>query len=201
MTIHKYILTIAALTLSAMSYAQIDLGKLVSAGSKIVEKATSTSNFEVKDLVGTWKYSSPAVTMKGDNALSNIGGIAATTTLESKLETYYTKVGLQNSQLVVKDDMSFTWNLGKVSLSGTLEKAGEDLIFNFSAFGKMKIGQVKCMASKSASSVTLTFDTSKLLEIAKQVSAISSNTTFKSLNSALSSYKDLYVGMTLKKSN
>lgn len=197
--IQKSVFILISIFTVSTAYAQLDLGKIISSGSKIIEKATSTSNFDVKELVGTWKYVSPAVSMAGDNTLANIGGVAASTAIEDKLANYYNKAGIQNAKLTVNDDLSFSWSLGKVTLTGKIEKEGEKLAFNFSAFNKIKIGKVNCKATKSGSTIELTFDTSKLLALAQQISAISSNSTFKTLSSALSSYKDLYVGMKMKK--
>lgn len=203
MKISKITLVSLALAFTPfLAEAQIDLGKLISKGVETVQNITASSNFEAKDLVGTWNYSSPAVSFKGDNALANVGGAAASTTIEDKLAPYYQKAGFQNSQLVVKDDLSFTWKIGSFTLTGTIEKPNDgNLVFNFSALGKVSIGKVECYATKSGSTVSLTFDASKILSIAQKISSISSNSTFKSVNSLLSNYKDMYLGAKLKRAS
>lgn len=191
---------IASLGCSLNASAQLDLGKLLESGVKTIQNATANNNFEAKDLIGTWKYTSPAVSFKGDNALANIGGAAAATTVEDKLAPYYQKAGLNNSVLTVNNDLTFSWKLGTVSLTGTIEKeSGENLIFNFSAFGKIKIGKLDCIATKSGSTVNLTFDVSKILSIAQKIASLSSNSTFQTLNSLLANYKDMYIGAKMKK--
>lgn len=180
--------------------AQIDLGKLIGAGVSAIQNATATTKFEATDLIGTWSYVSPAISFKGDNALSNIGGAAAATTIESKLAPYYQKLGINNSKLTVNNDLTFNWKLGAATLTGKIEKnASSNLIFNFSAFGKINIGKVECIATKSGSTVNLTFDASKLLSIAQKVASISSNSSFQAVNSILSNYKDMYIGAKMKK--
>lgn len=177
-----------------------DIGDLINSGVETVKNLTATSNFEAKDLVGTWKYSSPAVSFNGDNVLSNLGGAAASTTIENKLAPYYKKVGFQNSVLTVNNDLTFTWKIAGVTLKGTIEKSkSTDLVFKFDAFNKTSIGSVGCMATKSGSTVSLTFDASKILSIAQKISSVSSNSSFQTINSILSNYKDLYVGVKLKK--
>lgn len=199
----KILKIVAFLTIMAYpvaANAQIDLGKLISTGVSTIQNATASSKFEASDLVGTWKYVSPAISFKGDNALANIGGAAAATTIENKLAPYYQKAGFQSSQLTVKSDLTFTWKIGAATLSGTIEKSNNtDLVFNFSAFGKLSIGKINCHATKSGSTVNLTFDSSKVLSIAQKVSSISSSSYFKSANSLLSNYKDMYLGVKLKK--
>lgn len=185
---------------SLNAHAQLDLGKIISAGVQTIQNATASSNFPAEDLIGTWAYTSPAVSFKGDNALANVGGAAAATTIENKLAPYYQKAGLQNSQLTVKDDLTFTWKLGAMTLTGKIEKPDDgSLVFNFSAFGKVSIGKIDCIATKSGSTVNLTFDMSKLLTVAQKISSISSSSTFKSVNSLLSNYKDMYLGVKMKK--
>ena len=180
--------------------AQLNLGNLLNTGVETLKNATATSNFEATDLIGTWNYASPAVSFKGEDALANIGGAAASSAIESKLAPYYEKLGVQNSQLTVNQDLTFSWKIGTVTLTGTIEKSKDtDLIFHFSALGKVNIGSIGCMATKSGSTVSLTFDASKLLAIAQKVSAISSNSSLQTISSLLSNYKDMYVGVKLNK--
>lgn len=180
--------------------AQINLGNLLSSGIQTIQNLTATTNFAPEDLVGTWVYSAPAVSFKGDDALSNIGGAAASTTIENKLAPYYQKAGLQNSKLTVNNDLTFNLNLGMMKLSGTIEKSEEgDLIFNFSAFGKVSIGKVDCRATKSGNTLNLTFDASKLIAVAQKISSISSSSTFKSVKTLLSNYKNMYIGTKMVK--
>lgn len=198
----KIFIVCAALLSVSSAYGEIDLGKLISAGVQTIQNATASSKFEATDLIGTWNYTSPAVSFKGDNALANVGGAAAATTIENKLAPYYQKAGLQNSQLVVKNDLTFTWKLGVMTLTGNIEKNKDsNLVFNFSAFGKVKIGKVDCNATKSGSTVNLTFDASKILSIAQKIASISSSSTFQTVNSLLSNYKDMYLGAKMKKAS
>lgn len=196
----KISLLFLAITSAQLINAQINWGNLLSNGLQTIQNLTSTTSFEATDLVGTWQYTSPAVSFKGDNALSNIGGAAAATTIENKLAPYYKKAGLQNSILVVNNDLSFNWNLGTIKLSGTIEKSSDsNLVFNFSALGKVSIGKINCIASKSGNTVSLTFDMTKLLAVAQKISSVSSSSTFKTVNTLLSSYKDMYVGVKMNK--
>lgn len=203
MKISKTFKIIALTAIALVSFnakAEINLGNLLNTGINAIQNATATSNFEAEDLVGTWTYASPAVSFKGDNALSNIGGAAGSAIIEEKLAPYYQKLGFQNSQLTVNQDLTFTWKIGAISLSGTIEKtADSNLKFNFSALGKISIGSVDCIATKSISTVSLTFDASKILSIAQKVSSLSSNSSFQTINSLLQNYKDMYIGAKLSR--
>lgn len=167
----KYIATALLIAVSTLSAsAQIDLGKLIkNAGQTINAIASKPEKFTVDQLVGTWAYSAPAVAFRGDDALARIGGAAAATTIENKLSPYYDKVGMNKLTFTVNDDQSFTMALGKASLKGTISTDEEGhLIFNFAAHGKIKLGKVSCMATKTGSKLSLTFDATRLMELAKK---------------------------------
>lgn len=195
-----YTLIGAFLFTANVAKAQFNLGSLLDKAKSTIENVTATSKFEAKDLVGNWKYKSPAVNFKGDNALANIGSAAGASTIEDKLAPYYNKIGLQKSTLQVNEDLTFTFALGVTKLTGTIEKTDDsDLVFNFKAFNKINIGKVNCIATKSGNTVNLTFDAQKLLNILQKVSSLSSNSALSSINSLLSNYKDLYLGMKMDK--
>lgn len=176
------------------------LGSILGTVGNAVENLTQTSNFSIESLVGKWDYVSPAVSLSSDNLLSNIGGAAASSTLENQLSEYYNKFGLNKLHIEVDSVMNFTMNTGKVNLSGTVEKDGEQLIFNFKAFGKVNLGKIKARATMSGSNLNLTFEAKKLLELLTKVSSITNNSTLNNLNKLLSQYKDLYIGSKLRKS-
>lgn len=168
----------------------------------VLSSVTSTTNFEIADIAGVWDYQSPAVSFKSDAALSQIGGLAASTALEDKLVSYYNAAGLNTLVLTVNADDSFSMKIRSVSLSGTITKDDETglLTFNFSAFGKMNIGKVSAMAEKSATNnLTLTFDVSKVISILEKVSDIAKISSIQTLTSLLKNYDGLYAGARLKK--
>ncbi len=170
--------------------------------SGIVNNLTSTSSFELSQLEGTWKYSSPAVTFQSDNALSSLGGAAASTTIENKLSSYYKKLGLNNAVLTIDSSANFTLKFKKMTLNGTITKNDDNgsLTFNFTAASAFSLGQVSAMASLSSAGVlTLTFDASRVISVMQTVAQYSNNTTLSTVTSLLGSYDGIYAGAKLKK--
>lgn len=189
-----FVLAIASFTASAVNP--------LDALSGIVSNLTSTTNFQISDIVGTWEYQSPAVSFKSDDALSKIGGVAASTALEDKLKTYYTTAGLNTLVLTVNSDDTFSMKIKSISLTGTITKDDDsgNLTFNFSAFGKISIGKVSAMAEKSATNnLTLTFDVSRLITILDKVAEVAKIQSIQTLTSLLKNYDGLYAGARLKK--
>ena len=166
----------------------------------LINKATSSTNFTVDDLKGTWLYDSPAVSFESDNVLKNIGGAGAAAAVETKLAPYYQKLGFTKTTLTVSEDHSFSLKLGLLILKGTVEKdeSGEGLVFSFNAIGNKTLGKVKANASKSADTLNLTFDATRLIQV---LTTISSKLNIKSLNTLstlLNSYEGIYIGFKMK---
>lgn len=191
----------ASLDAHAFDPSSLLSGNGLSGIGDAITSMVANKNFELKDLVGEWSYSSPAVTFVSDNALQKVGGAAAATALEAKIKPYYEKFGFTGFTLSVAEDYSFTMKVRNIPLKGTIEKdeTSGNLLFHFSAFKKMNLGTVAADASKSGSTLILTFDMTKLISIAEKVSSISGNSTAKALSGVLSSYDGLFAGFKLSR--
>lgn len=166
----------------------------------VISSLTASSNFELKDLQGTWTYESPAVTFKSDNALQKIGGSAAASAIENKIAPYYEKAGITALKLTVDEDNNFTMQLKKGTLKGTLSKDEDgNLHFKFNALGKIQLASVSAFATKSGNTLNLTFDVSKLITIVKTVSSVSGISSLNTVSSLLSSYDGIYAGFKLNR--
>lgn len=166
----------------------------------IISDLTGSSEFEITQLVGTWKYASPSVAFKSNDVMTNVGGAATSGLIESKLEPYYQTAGISALNLTVDSNLKFTMTIKSATLSGTIEK-GENgtLIFNFNAFEKIKIGKVTTYAEKSGNNLSLTFDVSKLISVAEKISSIANNETFKNAVTLLKKYDGIYIGFNVTK--
>lgn len=175
-------------------------GGVLDAIGGVVSNVLANDKFSIDDLVGTWNYTSPAVSFKSDNALKNIGGAGAATAVESKLEPYYKRLGFTKTTLVVAEDHSFTMKMGALSLSGTIEKDDSgNLTFNFSAFKKVSLGKVAAHATKAGNTLNLTFDATRMIELLTKVSSVLNMSSLNAITSLLSSYDGIYMGFKLKR--
>ena len=186
---------------SGKSSSDNNSNPLGSLGS-VISNLTASSSFELADLQGTWDYQSPAVTFQSDNVIQKAGGAAAASTIEGKMAPYYEKAGITSLQLTVDAENNFTMKLKRGSLKGTVSKDEQgNLEFNFSAFGKIKLGKVSAFATKSGNTLNLTFDVSKLISIVKSVSSVSGISSLNTISSLLSSYDGIYAGLKLNRVN
>lgn len=166
----------------------------------VLGNVLANDKFTVDDIVGSWNYSSPAVSFQSDNALKKIGGAGAATAIENKLAPYYKTIGLTNTTLTVDADHNFTMKLGVAQLKGTIEKAEDGgLVFAFNAFGKINLGKVSAHATKAGSTLNLTFDATKLIQILTKVAGVLNNTTLKAVTDLVNSYDGIYIGFKLNK--
>ncbi|MCM1449914.1 MAG: DUF4923 family protein [Clostridiales bacterium] len=156
------------------------------------------TDVNIKDLAGTWNYAKPAVAFKSDNLLKKAGGEAAASVLEGKLAPYYQKAGITSLQLTVNNDSTFTMAVKKVTLKGKLTKDEEgNFIFNFQALGKMNLGHLTSVITKSGNNIDVTFDASKLVSLVSKIAAVTGNSTVKTVSSLLESYDGLNAGFQL----
>lgn len=198
----KTIITLAAVAFMAMTPVIVSAGSPLDALSGLVTAVTSTSKFELSALEGQWDYQSPAISFKSDATLNKIGGAAASVALENKLKEYYNQIGLNTMQLTVDADAKFEMKIKAIKLKGTISKDGDEgnLVFNFSAFGKIPLGKVSAKAQKSANGVlTLTWDVSRLVAIVSKIASVANLTSVNALVGILNSYDGIYAGAKLKK--
>lgn len=158
----------------------------------------STDNLEVKDLVGTWNYVSPAVSFKSDNFLQKAGGSAAAVALEEKIEPYYNKIGFDAMYLTVAADSTFTMKFKRSTLSGTISREGDNFVLNVKVANKFSIGKMTAYITKTGSSIDMTFDVTKLVMIMEKIASFSGNTTISAITKLLNSYEGICAGFTLK---
>lgn len=165
----------------------------------IIGNLTSNNKFTVDDLVGSWTYTGPAVSFASDNALKNIGGAAAATAVETKLEPYYKRLGFTKTTLTVNEDHSFEMKMGVIQFKGTIEKTDDgNLKFNFSALGR-NLGAVAAHATKSGNTLNITFDSTKMVKMLTTVSSKLNISTLKTLSSLLNAYDGIYMGYKMTK--
>ncbi len=169
----------------------------------LASELLSTSDFQLSDIVGTWKYEAPAVSLEGSNVLQNLGGAAATSVIENKLTPYYEKCQLTKLKITINEDSTFVMNTGLYNAKGTVHYTQEEgLVFNFKVLMSINVGKIKAQASKFGNDeLTLTFDVSKLQGVLEKVAEVLKNDTAKQLSSMLSSYEGVYAGFKLQRVN
>ena len=166
----------------------------------IIEGVLSTSNLEVKDLAGVWTSTGSAVAFQSEDLLSQAGGAAMASTIETKINPYFTKYGIVGSVITIQTDGSFSMTLKKITLKGKIIKGENNkFILSFEAFGKNNLGNVNLYIQKTSTSMDLMFDASKLKTILSSIASLSKKGLGNSLNSLLNSYNGICIGFKMSK--
>lgn len=149
------------------------------------------------ELVGTWKYTEPAVVFESNNALKNIGGKVASAAIEKKLQSEFSKFGIKKGQMKMTFDKdgNFTQTLGKQTLTGTYTTSGKQVVLTYSTGLKQLVGTTQL----DGNDLLIVMDVSKLLKYAGSLGRLTGNSTISSLGSLLGSYDGMEVGLKLEK--
>lgn len=149
------------------------------------------------ELIGTWKYTEPAVVFESNNALKNIGGKVASAAIEKKLQSEFSKFGIKKGQMKMTFDKdgNFTQTLGKQTLTGTYTTSGKQVVLTYSTGLKQLVGTTQL----DGNDLLIVMDVSKLLKYAGSLGRLTGNSTISSLGSLLGSYDGMEVGLKLEK--
>ena len=166
----------------------------------IVNGVIGTSDISIADIEGSWSYKAPAVAFESEDLLKKAGGSAMATTIENKLSPYYQKFGMNNIVMTFNSDSTFVMQFKKGKLTGKLTKEGDDFYLNYDSLTKIKSFKSK-VHIKKGTTLEITYDVSKLLTLMSSVAKISGNSTATSAANLLNSYKGMYAGFELQKTN
>lgn len=192
----KKLLILAVAVMAAAGARAQSLKDILSGVADAVMGNTTTEN----TIVGNWTYSSPAVRFESDNLLAQAGGTLVTDKIETKLATYYAKVGITAGAgtLSLAEDKSFTMTVGKRSLSGTytFDSSTNALELSFTATSaQIGLGKLKGEAYMSGGKLQMVFAADKMLSIIQGLSSISSNSSLSAISSIAGQYDGMSLGM------
>lgn len=165
--------------------------------SDILGSVIGSSKLTAKNLVGTWKYSSPGCAFTSENLLAKAGGEIAATTVENKLKTYYNKVGIKssNTYFTFNSDGTFTSKIDGKSWSGTYTYDESSNAIKL----KGVLLSISGYATKTTNGISLLFESKKLLTLLQTVSKFSGNTTLSTLGTLSKNYNGVRMGFDMKK--
>ena len=198
---------IIALALVAFSateiYAQSLLNALKGAASAAIDKAIGGKLTE-KAIIGTWNYSQPGVKLLSENTLSDIAATTATTTIQTKIAPYYTKVGIKPGvcKFVINEDGTFSSTFGSKTYSGkytfdpSTNKLNLQYLSDYVEEGS-KLGAISAYAYMNGEKLQIVFTMDKLLTLITSLgSSVESLTTITEL---LKSYNSMKIGFEFSK--
>ena len=195
------ILAVAALTLTTTNVqAQNWLNSLKSAATTAIDKVTG-GKLTANALYNTWSYNQPGIKLSSStNALSDIAGSAATSTLQAKMATYYEKVGIKPGacSFVFKEDGTFTSTFGQKTSGGTFTFNAEtnQITLKYDN-GLLALGAINAYAYINGSNLQLLFPMDKLLTLLTSLGSASNQ--LSTITSLLDNYDSVKIGFEFSK--
>jgi len=192
----KFICMIALCCAVSVQADAQDLKSILSGVAKAVvgDKATTATS-----IVGTWEYVAPDCQLKGGNLLTNIGGDAAGTEVEKKMEGIYAKAGLNTIQYTFNEDKTCSYVIKGKKVEGTYE---------FNAEAKtvtIKTGRIGVKITANivtlGSNMSFLFEADKVLSVVKTITGVASklNSSAATINTLASKFDGMLIGFELKK--
>ena len=197
----KVALLMLVLCTSSVTNAQ-DLGSFLNNVVNTAAKTVTKTTIKSSQIVGTWKYNSPACEFESDNLLANAGGAVASKKIETQLQTVCTKAGLTKAatKFTFASDGKYTCTVGKVPSSGTYTFNEKTQTLNLVTVTGLKFS---AKAAMNGSNLRLLFKADKLLSLLQTLSSAAAdsqvNSTLSMLTSLSKQYSGLEVGFELKK--
>lgn len=149
-------------------------------------------NAQSGSIIGTWVYQEPSVEFTSQNLLAQAGGMIAANQAVSKLAPYYQKIGIKPGTFTMtfnQDNTCVVTIAGKTQQANyTYDQASHVLRITGQVIG-LSFGST--YATVSSTQLSLTLDSSKILDVAKGVASKSQNSTVN----AISSIADSFTGM------
>lgn len=193
-----------ALSLTGNIYAQ-SLKDILNSNTvkNTITTLTGGKDVNTSSIEGSWTYVQPAVQLKGDNALTNIAGVVATTELEKKLDEYYRKAGISEGSFgfTFASDSTFTNTLKGRTYKGSYSIDPEEntITLNYSPALKLKLATLVAHPVVTNDELTLLFNADKLLDLIGKLSLLSKNNSIQTISKVAEQYDEALVGFRTKR--
>ena len=207
----KFLTVIAASMMLAGAVSAQNLGGLLgSLGkssdilgtvSKVVYAYTGNTN--AVSLPGNWTYTGSAISLGGDNALSNVAGTAVSSGIEGKVDGYLQQVGLKAGvmKFTFNEDLTFTCTIMNVPITGTWKTLDDGKSVQLQ-FGKtLKFFNMTGALEGTPRGCKMLFNGKKFLSFVKTALAYvgKQNETAGAISSLAGNYNNMKIGFALKK--
>lgn len=165
----------------------------------LLEGVLGNSTLTEQNILGTWTYSGSSVVFESSNALQRIGGSAASSAIEQKVDGYLTNLGFnQNTcQFTFNADKTFNGMIAGKRFSGnyTLNTNKNTLKLTYLA----GLSHTTVHVALNGGKLSLLFDADKFKTILSTLGTLSGNSTVSTLTNLLGSYDGMLVGLELRK--
>lgn len=154
-------------------------------------------------LPGTWDYTGPAITVGGDNVLTNIAGSATSTSLEKKVSTYLEKYGIKPGQFTItfNEDLTFSCTVRGVPIAGTWRTYDDSDKLKLQFGQAMKYLSLTGSLKNTGSGCEMLFNGKKFLEFVKKALTLAgkADSTIGAVAGLSGNFSSMKIGCKLTK--
>lgn len=202
-------LAAAAIALSASTSANAQLSNVL--GNALSKVSSSSSNSTLStiagvitsklvptssQIVGTWAYQEPAIMFTSSNVLKSTAASVVTKSVETKLQSYLTKLGVTKGNLTITFDADKNFNVklkNKQVASGTYTISSNDVTLTF----KGRSQPCKVTPQLDNGTLVIVMDATKLKTFFQNIG--SSVSQLSTITSLLKQVDGMKVGLRLSK--
>lgn len=199
----------AAIALSASTSANAQLSNVL--GNALSKVSSSSSNSTLStiagvitsklvptssQIVGTWAYQEPAIMFTSSNVLKSTAASVVTKSVETKLQSYLTKLGVTKGNLTITFDADKNFNIklkNKQVASGTYTISSNDVTLTF----KGRSQPCKVTPQLDNGTLVIVMDATKLKTFFQNLG--SSVSQLSTITSLLKQVDGMKVGLRLSK--
>ncbi len=195
----------AAMVLTSSAASAQRLGSFLKkvASSDVVNSVINTyvPGANAVSLPGNWTYTGAAISLSGENTLSNVAGTAVTSEIEDKADEYLQKIGVKAGtvKFTFNEDKTFSCTIFSIPLSGTWQINDEAQKVTLQYGKVMKYLSMKGTLTRTAEGCEMLFDADRFLTFIKTALSYAgkSSSTASTLSGLSSSYKGMKMGFKL----
>ena len=165
--------------------------------TSIADLVIGKIKIDQSQLIGTWKYNSPACAFTSENLLAKAGGAAVAAQIEGKLSPIYNQVGVSsgNTYFTFTQDNNFQAKINGIPWNGT---------YTYDAnTGTLKMKSLllssTAFITRSSKGLCLNFESKKLLNILQVAGAMSGNTNLQTITDLSKNYDGVRLGFRMSK--
>ena len=167
-------------------------------GNSLLNMVIGYIKIDQRELYGTWQYTAPGCAFTSEQLLAKAGGAVAAGQVKEKLAPIYSSVGISgnNTYFVFTQDGKFQAKVNGIPLSGTYTYDKENC-----AIKMQSLLTVTGYLTRTTSGMALTFESKKLLSVLQAVTALSGNSTIKTVGDLSKEFDGVRVGFEMAKTN
>lgn len=181
-------------------------GGIAQAGGDILNNILGgllTKGLTQESIYGTWVYESPEVRFESENLLAKAGGQVVASSIERKLESYLTKVGIKKGLTTYTFNQDNTYTIttsGRTISQGTYTFNPKSLTLKME--GGMGLINQTCTIGMDGTNLCFLYDADKLLKVMNSVGSVlgQANSTIGSVAGIFGdNYKGMKLGLAMSK--